>query len=86
MLLRQTLGRLRTIRRSVTTGQAESLEVDDEYLSAKPYWALTEGHSDIVDIIVQQPNIDYNIKDEYGDTLGHVDVDGKDVKCVELIF
>ena len=37
MLLRQTFGRLRTVSRAVTTGQVESQELDEEYLSAKSY-------------------------------------------------
>merc|ERR1711879_551341 len=49
------------------------------------YCALREGHSDIVEIIVQQPNIDYNVKTERGVTLGHAAVRGGNVKCVETL-
>ena len=37
MLLRQTFGKLRTISRSVATAEVRSHEVDEEYLSSKPY-------------------------------------------------
>ena len=43
------------------------------------------GHSDIVDIIVQQPNIDYNVKTEDGQTLAQAVVRGGNVKCVETL-
>ena len=33
------------------------------------YWALYRGHSDIVDIIMAQPNIDYNVKTDAGEHL-----------------
>ena len=49
------------------------------------FLALEEGHSDIVDIIVKQPNIDYNVKTEDGETLAQVAVRGGDVKCVETL-
>ena len=39
----------------------------------------------MVDIIVQQPNIDYNVKTEGGETLGHAAVRGGDEKCVETL-
>ena len=35
------------------------------------YCALEYGRSDIVDIIVQQPNIDYNVKTDPGARAGH---------------
>ena len=38
-----------------------------------------------MDIIVQQPNIDYNVKTEYGFTLGHAAVKGGHVKYVETL-
>ena len=46
--------------------------------------ALINGHSEIVDIIVQQPNIDYDVKTYDGEYLAQV-VDGQDVKCVETL-
>ena len=49
------------------------------------YWALVKGHSYTVDIIMQQPNIDYNVKTRGGQTLGHAAVLGGDVKCVETL-
>ena len=47
--------------------------------------ALERGHSDTVDIIVQKPNIDYNVKTEDGETLAQVAVKGGDVRCVETL-
>ena len=42
------------------------------------FLALINGYSDIVDIIVQQPNIDYNVKTtEWGDTLAIAAVAGQ---------
>ena len=50
--------------------------------------ALYNGHSDIVDIIVQQPNIDFNVQAEDGATLAQVAVKaagrGGDVRCVDV--
>lgn len=40
MLNRQTLGRLATLRRTLTTGQVESQQLDEEYLSAKTYQTI----------------------------------------------
>ena len=52
------------------------------------YMALGRGHSDIVDIIVKQPNIDYNVKTTFGTTLAQIAVQGDPlsvVKCVETL-
>ena len=38
-----------------------------------------------MDIIVQHPNIDYNVKTEDGKTLAHAAVTGGDLKCVETL-
>ena len=50
------------------------------------YWALFRRHSDIVEIIVQQPNINYNVKTKKGETLAHAAVRGGDVKCVATLI
>ena len=39
----------------------------------------------MVDIITQQPNIDYNVKTEGGETLAQVAVRRGNVKCVEIL-
>ena len=49
------------------------------------HWALQEGYSGIVDIIVLQPNIDYNVKNVSVLTLAQVAVSGGNVKCVETL-
>ena len=52
------------------------------------YWALEAGCSGIVDIIVKQPNIDWNYRidfDDDGDTLAHAALMGGDEKCVETL-
>ena len=49
------------------------------------YLSLYRRHSDIVDIIVQQPNIDYNAMTVDGETLAYAAVRGGDVKCVETL-
>ena len=49
-----------------------------------PY-TLYRGHSDIVDIIVQQPNVDFNVKTRADDTLALVAVWAGHVKCVETL-
>ena len=49
------------------------------------YAALCLRYPDIVDIIVQQPNIDYTVKDVEGETLGHAAVWGGSVECVEKL-
>ena len=46
------------------------------------YWALFRRHADIVKVIVQQPNISYNVRTRKGETLAHAAVRGGDVKCV----
>lgn len=46
---------------------------------------LCTWNRDFVDIIVQQPNIDYNVKTRCGETLGLAAVIGGDVKCVETL-
>ena len=50
------------------------------------YYALGRSYSDIVDIIMQQPNIDYTVQTEMGDTLGHAAVTGGSVECVEKLI
>ena len=45
MLIRKTFGRLRTLSRSVTTGQVESQQLDEEYLSAKSYETIPKVSS-----------------------------------------
>ena len=49
------------------------------------YWALEGGHSDKLDIILQQPNIDYNVKTNHPTvvTLAQAAVSGGNVKSVE---
>ena len=49
------------------------------------YWALFRRHADIVKIILQQPNISYNVRTRKGETLAHAAVRGGDVKCVETL-
>jgi len=49
------------------------------------YWALRNGHSDIVEIIVKQSNIDYNIKTNNGVTLAQRAVITGNVKSVETL-
>ena len=53
------------------------------------YRALWEGDSDIVASIVQQPNIDYDVKTNDGVTLAQAAfwgaVNGGDVKCLEIL-
>ena len=49
------------------------------------HWALSWGHSNIVDIIVQQPNIDYDVKTEAGSTLAQAAVLGGNVKSVKTL-
>ena len=45
MLLRQTFGRLRGISRPLTTGQLETQQLDEEYLSAKSYETIPKVSS-----------------------------------------
>ena len=45
MLIRKTFGRLRALSRSVTTGQVESQQLDEEYLSAKSYETIPKVSS-----------------------------------------
>ena len=49
------------------------------------HWALSWGHSNIVDITVQQPNIDYDVKTEAGSTLAQAAVLGGNVKSVKTL-
>ena len=49
------------------------------------YWALVGRHSDIVEIIVGQPNIDYNLQSGCGHTLAQAAVWSGDLKCVETL-
>jgi len=49
------------------------------------YWALYSGNSDIVEIIVKQSNIDYNIKNDDGETLAQRSVINGNVKSVETL-
>ena len=71
---------------------AETGRVDwnkkDKWGSTPLFWALLYGHSDTVDIIVQQSNIDYNVKTECGNTLAYAAVWTRyDIryKCVETL-
>ena len=48
------------------------------------YPALVNCHSDMVDIIMQQPNIDYNVQTRDGTTLGYAAVWG-DMKDADII-
>ena len=45
MWIRKTFGRLRALSRSVTTGQVESQQLDEEYLSAKSYETIPKVSS-----------------------------------------
>ena len=66
------------------TGQADWNKRDKE--GGTPlFWALFRGYSDIVNIIVQQPNIDYNVKTVDGDTLTQIAIWGQNVKCLETL-
>ena len=56
-----------------------------EWLDFSVLGTRESGHSGIVDIIVQQPNIDYNVKTKSGNTLAHGALKGGDVKCVETL-
>ena len=49
------------------------------------YMAIMTENFDIVDIIVGQPDIDYNVKTELGISLAHEAVGWGDVKCVETL-
>lgn len=49
------------------------------------YLALNFEHSDIVEIIVKQPNIDYNVKDLEGGTLAQVAVTKGGIRCAETL-
>ena len=49
------------------------------------YLALHRGHSDVVDFIVQQPQVDFNVKTEDGETLAQAAVKWGGVKCVETL-
>ena len=49
------------------------------------YWALLGGFSDIVDIIVKQPNIDFNVQTDNGETLASAAVMGKEVKFLQSL-
>ena len=67
------------------TGRVDSNK-RDKFGWTPLFRALYRGHSDIVGIIVQQPNIDFNvIVNSDGDTLGHAAVMGRSVKCVETL-
>merc|ERR1712241_1055595 len=66
------------------TGRVDWNKTDEEGYTPL-YCALGRGHSDTVDIIVQQPNIDYNVKTKDGETLGQAAVRGGNVKCVETL-
>ena len=72
------------VRLLALTGRVD-WNIRDNYGYTPLYNALEEGRSDIVDIITQQPNIDYNVKTEGGDTLAQVAVRRGDVKCVETL-
>ena len=51
-----------------------------------PGRALSRGHPDCVNIIVQQPDIDYNIKDAKGNTLAHAAViEAVLHECLEIL-
>ena len=68
---------------------AETGRVDwnqgDKWDRTPLFWALSCGNSDIVDIIVKQPNIDYNATTEDGETLTHAAVRRGEVKCLEIL-
>ena len=52
------------------------------------YWALISVRStqtDIVNIIVGQPNIDYTVKNKGGYTLAHAAVTGGNLKCIKTL-
>ena len=68
---------------------AETDRVDwnkaDEWGRTPLCWALMKGLSDVVEIILQQPNIDYNVKTVFDLTLAQIAVCAGDVKCVETL-
>ena len=50
------------------------------------YWALMAKCSDIVNILVKQPKINYNLKTEVGETLAQAAVRAGNVRCVETLI
>ena len=56
------------------------------------YWALKEGASDCVNIIVTQPGVDFTAKTNAGESLTEVAVtstqeqeEGQSLKCVKIL-
>ena len=79
-------GRTEIVRILAQTGKVD-WNKGDKWDQTPLFWALRKFQSDIgiVDIILQQPNIEYNVKDINGDTLAEAAVSGGDVKCVETL-
>ena len=64
----------------------EDWNVPDENSGFTPLCdALRQGQSNIVETIVNLPNIDYDVKTKYGRTLAQEAVFGENVKCVEIL-
>ena len=88
-------GRAECVRILAETGRVDwNMRNDWDYTPL--YYALLGGYSDIVDIIVQQPNIDYSIirsfvdpvtrRTRSGSTLATAALWGENVTCLETLL
>ena len=76
-------GQTEHVRTLAKTGRVEWNQTHE--CDTPLHWALEKGKPDIVDIIMEQPNIDYNVKAEWG-TLAHAAIGGHNVKCLEKLI
>ena len=81
---RASLGETRCVRILAETGKVD-WNIRDEHDNTPLYQALVKGYSDIVEIIVKQPNIDYTVKNKGGYTLAHAAVTGGNLKCIKTL-
>ena len=77
-------GHTECVRILAETGRVDWSKAD-KWGQTPLYLALYSGQSDMVKIIVQQPNIDFNVKTNRGVTLAQAAVWVGDVKCVETL-
>ena len=77
-------GHTECVRILAETGRVDWNKADNLGRSSL-YLALDREHSDLVDIIVQQPNIEYDVKTVYGETLAMEAVRLGGMKCVETL-
>ena len=61
-------GDLELVRNLLRWGADVNWQDEDDQLQAGLHLAIRDGHGDVVDLLLAQPGVDVNIRDEYNET------------------